>query len=356
MSFSIIYAGSKFTLTEFCKEIFDQEFLIVAQDFLSRWQNNHLFIFKTSGTTGTPKQLSFEKWQLIKSATATINALNLIKGEEHLLLCIHPKFIGGAMMLARALVLDCEVTLLAPHSNIFDFIPKAHPYSFVSLVQLQVLNQKFDIGKFNQFRNVLIGGSSISNDLISKLSGCKPKVFHTYATTETLSHVALKQLFKDIGYRVLPDYSIEIDSQNRVCISTPFLDQQLVTNDIGNWIKPNEFEILGRVDFTINSGGIKIQPENLEKVLLELEWLKNKGEFYIGKAKDLILGEKIVLVVDFPLNDFEWQKLKDYLHSKAFKYELPKQVLQISQFPITESGKLNRRKLNEWIDYQQNTM
>ncbi|MCF8254530.1 MAG: AMP-binding protein [Bacteroidia bacterium] len=356
MAFSIIYSGSNFSLTEFCKESFEQDFLIVAQDFLSRWQNNHLFTFFSSGTTGSPKQFSFEKWQLIKSATATINALSLIKGEEHLLLCIHPKFIGGAMMLARALILDCEVTLFAPQSNIFDFIPQKHPYSFVSLVPLQVFNTKFDIDKFNQFRNVLIGGSSISKDLINKLSECKPKVFHTYATTETLSHVALKRLYKDIGYRVLPDYSVEIDSQNRVCISTPFLDQQLVTNDIGNWIKPNEFEILGRVDFAINSGGIKIQPENIEKVLEGLEWFKNRGEFYIGKAKDSILGEKIVLVVDFPLNDFEWQKLKDYLHSKAIKYELPKQVLQISQFPITESGKLNRRKLNEWIDYQQNIM
>jgi o-succinylbenzoate---CoA ligase len=356
MAFSIIYAGSKFSLTEFCEEKFEQDFLIVAQDFLSRWQKNQLFIFTSSGTTGPPKQYSFEKWQLIKSATATINALGLIKGKEHLLLCIHPKFIGGAMMLARALELDCEVTLLAPNSNIFDNIPQAHSYSFVSLVPLQVLNPKFDNEKFDQFRNVLIGGSSISNDLINKLSGCTTNVFHTYATTETLSHVALKQLYKDIGYRALPNYSIEIDAQNRICISTPFLDQQLVTNDIGNWIKPNEFEILGRVDFTINSGGIKLQPENLERALEGLEWFKTKGEFYIGKAKDSILGEKIVLVVNFSLNDFEWQKLKDYLRLNAFKYELPKQVLQISQFPITESGKLNRGKLNEWIDYQQNKM
>lgn len=334
---------------QFIKAKFEESYLVNAQAFIYNWINNGTFVFKSSGSTGKPKSLTFEKWQLEVSAQATIKALELKNKLEHILLCIDPKFVGGAMMLARALILECPISIMKPEGSIFAKLPNSHPYTFASFVPIQLLDKSFSKVKFGGFKNVLIGGSSISNSLEERLMAFEVNCFHSYGMTETLSHVALKYLKKDNGYRVISPYSIRINELNQICVNVPFLREELVTNDLGKWINDDQFVLFGRHDFVINSGGIKIHPEEIEKKIIATGILTLGSEIILGSLPNERLGNELVLITNDSINQNQFEKIQIKLKELGLNYEIPKRFFYINHFPMLESGKISRLKINEWL-------
>jgi O-succinylbenzoic acid--CoA ligase len=90
------------------------------------------------------------------------------------------------------------------------------------------------------------------------------------------------------------------------------------------------------VDNIINSGGIKLVPEQIEEKLLPLI----SNPFFITKKKDTILGEKVVLVIE----GTEDKDLIDLIKNTNLlsKYEKPKEILFLKKFVRTETNKINR--------------
>ena len=83
--------------------------------------------------------------------------------------------------------------------------------------------------------------------------------------TETCSHVALKKL-GDERFNALPGISFSIDSRGCLMISSSDMSfGVLTTNDIIELHNEKQFSWIGRYDNVINSGGIKIFPEEIEK-------------------------------------------------------------------------------------------
>jgi O-succinylbenzoic acid--CoA ligase len=187
-----------------------------------------------------------------------------------------------------------------------------------------------------KIKTVLLGGAAISESLKSKIVLNNQRVFHSYGMTETYSHVALKQIDnQNQPFQFLEGISGKKVSDNTLILHAPKLGiEALKTNDIVHFIDYNHFDFLGRIDFVVNSGGIKLHPEELEKKLGVLEWEFNY--FFFG-LPDETLGEKLVLFVEsqhvVELNAFG---------NLLTKYELPKEVLFLERFEYTESGKINR--------------
>ena len=96
-------------------------------------------------------------------------------------------------------------------------------------------------------------------------------VYSTYGMTETLSHIALRRLNGAVASdRYYPFSSVELSlsSEDTLMINAPLVcDETLQTNDIARIYPDGSFTILGRKDNVINSGGIKIQAEEIEKLL-----------------------------------------------------------------------------------------
>lgn len=318
---------------------------------LENWHSNKDFIFHSSGTTGEPKPIKFSKQQLVLSATATIDALNLCV-KEHILLCLDPGFVGGAMMLIRALVLDCELTILEPSSNLWEKMDKEHPYTFASFVPLQLLHASFETEKFNRIQKVLLGGAAMPNMAIRSIAQCTNEVYQTYGMTETLSHVALKKVMDKKGYMPLKNYQIRLNQENCICIKTPFLEDEIITNDIGEMGADGSFEILGRNDFIINSGGIKVMPEVIERVIetwqIESHHLA-LGMFVVCGRHDVKLGEEVVLVTEKLWDPKLFEALQTFLKSKIPKYQIPKQSIYLFPFLLTTTGKPARQAIKNWL-------
>ena len=300
--------------------------------FILEWVNDSDFIsIQTSGTTSNPKIIRILKDSFINSAKATATFFGLVAGDSALC-CLPFSFIAGKMMFVRAWVLGLKLDVIEPSSYPLDHLSEKF-YDFSAMVPLQLQNS---ISKINQIKTLLVGGASVSETLALKLKGHNTTVFETFGMTETVSHIAAKNLsLGDSFFKVLPEIEINQDERDCLVISAPFLiPEKLTTNDVVSILSENTFKWLGRYDNVINSGGIKIYPERLEKELQK----QLKVRFFISTLKDETLGQKVVLIIEG-----EVKKLKlDWGEIEPKKQ--PKSIIFIEKFIETKNGKINRKK------------
>ena len=113
-----------------------------------------------------------------------------------------------------------------------------------------------------------------------------------------------------------------------------------MTNDEVELFSPTHFRLIGRVDYVINSGGVKIHPEQIERKLS-----KNLSfHFFINSIPDSVLGEKLVLVVkDDPEIKLEklHKQIKKCISLKS--NEIPKIIFCFKYFIQTYSGRIKRK-------------
>jgi O-succinylbenzoic acid--CoA ligase len=166
--------------------------------------------------------------------------------------------------------------------------------------------------------------------------------------TETISHIALQQLNGEQAqdyFEVLDNIEISKDERGCLAIQSAYLGKdKIITNDLVEVIDGTKFKWLGRRDNVINSGGIKVVPENVELVVQEIfDSLKLTNRFFVYGLPDEKLSQKIVLIVEgasFP-NDIQ-RKVEKEIVEKIGRYERPKELKFISNFRQTENGKVRR--------------
>ncbi len=299
--------------------------------FILNWFDENSFVkIQTSGTTGTPKIIAVEKQAMVNSALATGLFFNLSSGSTALN-CLPIKYIAGKMMLVRAFVLGLEIDVVEPNSNPLENNLKE--YDFVAMVPIQVENS---LSQLHQIKTLIIGGVKISPALEEKLINNPCQSFETYSMTETVTHIAAKRVGEE-AFTILPNVMIMQDDRQCLVISAPNLNpDKIVTNDVVELISDKQFVWLGRIDNVINSGGIKLFPEQIESKLAK----KINRKFFVGGISDEKFGEKLILIIEG-----ESYHIENSAFSALDKYEKPKEILFIDHFPETETGKIKRKEI-----------
>ncbi|MDX1653070.1 MAG: AMP-binding protein [Brumimicrobium sp.] len=306
-------------------------------EFMESWNNNDDHITqKTSGSTGAPKTIPLSKEKMLASARMTGEFLGLNKC-SNALLCISPSYIGGKMMIVRSGLYNLELTVGEVSSN--PLLNASEHYDFAAMVPLQVetiLNQNPE--KLNLIRVLIIGGAPVSNDLANRLKKSTCRAFSTYGMTETLSHVALKDVKKDSEpFRAIGNTTFRTE-HGKLIINCPELGiPELHTNDLVELIDEKSFFWKGRADFVINSGGIKLHPEQIEQ---KLHSLISPTPFIVGGLPDSKLGEKPVLILE---SENSGSLTIDSLRKVLEKFEVPKAIIFTDKLSYTSSGKIDRR-------------
>lgn len=300
-------------------------------DFILDWfDSKHYLEIKTSGTTGEPKIIKVQKQAMVNSALATGDFFELQPGNT-ILNCLPVKYIAGKMMFVRAFILGLEMDFVAPSSN--PMKRNKNNYDFVAMVPLQAENS---IAQLNQIKKLIVGGAKVNDTLEKKLAKSKCTVFETYSMTETVTHIAAKKIGQK-AFTVFPNITISQDDRNCLVISAPDLDvENIATNDIVELVARNQFIWLGRQDNVINSGGIKLIPEQIEAKLSE----KLTSRFFVAGIPDEKLGEKLLLFIEGA--PFE---LDASIFDSLDKYEKPKEIKFIPHFAETETGKIKRNEV-----------
>ncbi len=301
--------------------------------FIEAYQNHTEISVTTSGSTGKPKTISIPKTFMRNSALMTGAYFQLQRGDSALL-CLSVHYIAGKMMVVRAIELGLKLYCVSPSGDPLETIQTS--IDFCAMVPLQV---EKSLSKLHFVKQLIIGGAPVSGKLEDQLQTVSTQCFATYGMTETVTHVAvrpLNQTKKSRYYTVLEGVRIEKDSRNCLVIHCPLLSHEVVvTNDVVDLIGEKQFLFLGRYDHVINSGGVKIHPEMVEKKLSSVL----SERFFVASIPDDRLGEKVVLVIETPKTDltFDFDGILD-------RFEVPKHVFTLAQFIETPTGKINRSK------------
>jgi O-succinylbenzoic acid--CoA ligase len=119
--------------------------------------------------------------------------------------------------------------------------------------------------------------------------------------------------------------------------------EKIATRDKIELRSKNSFIWLGRADFRVNSGGIKLFPEQLEQKVAQLmhALLPGVAYFFFGE-KDPLLGEQLVMYLETSPNSPTILTLEEALREQVGKYEVPKVIYGRPSFVYTPTGKINR--------------
>jgi O-succinylbenzoic acid--CoA ligase len=308
------------------------------KNFLEEWNNDSPYVeVKTSGSTGESKRMRVEKRRMMNSARITCDFLGLKRGDTALL-CLSTDYIAGKMMVVRALERGMKLVSIEPQG-----CPEWEgTVDLAAMVPLQVWNLLHQCpSRLTHIRHLLIGGGAIDERLEEALQDLPNAIWSTYGMTETLSHIALRRLNGPTAsswYTPFEGVTLSQTEEGCLVIEAPAVhDGKLVTNDIAelstvnSQLSTQQFRILGRKDNVICSGGVKIQMEEVERMLrphLSIPYI-------ITRARDERLGETVVLLMEGGNPD----EAKAVCERVLPRYWQPRRFLSVAHLPLTETGK-----------------
>lgn len=312
-------------------------------EFILEWLNDEkdYIEVKTSGSTGNPKTIQIKKEYMVNSAQATAKFFKLPE-ETTALLCLPVTYIAGKMMLVRAMVLGWHLESVPPKSNPLDQVYKR--FDFCAMTPFQLDNS---LGRLHLIKKLIVGGGAVSVHLKRLVQGIPTKIYETYGMTETVTHIAARRINskksrkKDLPFKVLNNVTVSQDDRNCLVIKAPMVsDETIVTNDVVELVTYKKFFWKGRIDHVINTGGVKIHPEQVEKKLQAIILQR----FFVTSLPDDALGDKLILFVEAEFNEEVLEHLSREIRNskKLDKFEKPKKIYFVEKFEETHTGKVDR--------------
>lgn len=307
----------------------------VLEQFIKQWNDaSDIITAHTSGSTGTPKQIQLLKSDLVSSAKATCRFFNIGEG-SCLVNPLSIDYIAGKMMVVRALISGAILWNELPSSSPLNDWSEDCYIDLLPVVPAQI-PALLASNKLHLVKNLIIGGAKLSVELENKLKQLNINAYCTYGMTETCSHIALRKIGEKY-YQALPGFEFSVDVRCCLIIRSKNMSfHEITTNDIVELKNSKSFVWLGRYDNVINSGGIKLFPEQIEE---KIEGILEKRNFYISSRESQLWGNEIILVIE---GNEEIPQLKEKLSRRLSRYEIPKDIIYLETLEKTASGKIKR--------------
>jgi len=340
-----------------------------------------LNIVYTSGTTGKPKGVMLNGANLeaviqgiqralaIKEHHRTLTALPFAHTYGLSQLWLMAK--GGASLgVVPEITRMAAIKKMAIERNIN--VIAGVPYHFA------LFTRRGDKEKWDRIRVVTVAGDGPSKSLIHKMKASFPNasIFVMYGLTEATTRLTVlpsEDLDKKEGSIGLPIEGVElkvIDEKGRDLgphqegeliarggnISPGYWKDEALTREaiVHGWLHTGDivrkdedgyFYHLGRKDLVFKSGGEKIVPEAIEKVLLEIQGVRDA--VVLGK-EDLYRGKTICAVVVSEKNSYLTPgKIISACQGKLDRLWVPHEVVFAEEIPRTSRGKIRYDLLRE---------
>lgn len=260
-------------------------------EFAEEWLAPNDYVnARTSGSTGTPKSIHLLKSDMRASACAT-NAFFGITSDSVLVCPLSADYIAGKMMAVRAWESNSRFFPLSPSATP-DFI-ECDLLAIVPAQCCHMLSYSPEL-----FGSIIVGGAQLSSDLRHRLASGGYNAYESYGMTETCSHVALRHVSEKF-FQAMPGVTFSVDNRGCLVIDIAHMSiKRVTTNDIVRLVSDTLFEWLGRADFVINSGAIKLHPEQIEMKLREA--LDTDVSFYVTGETDARWGSRPVIITESP--------------------------------------------------------
>ncbi len=304
----------------------------------SWWDDSEYLTVMTSGSTGDPRPIDHAKSSMVESARRTLHHFGLHPGATSGL-AMPVKFIGGMMMLVRAIVGKLDVVAVQPQACpkffdspdcLLDFVP-------LTPAQAQALHAT-DPDRWRRIHCLLVGGGTVNRTWLKSLKD-GPRIVESFGMTETISHFALRTLHPkaEKDFHCLPGFQVSSAENDALVIQGPH-GQRWETRDAAHVSSPHAFTWLGRLDGVVNSGGIKIHPEHVESILSSVidQPFKCFGKF------DEHWGEILVLRIHAETAPPDAEAIRSRIWARAgndlSKHHSPK-IIEWAPLQQTKTGK-----------------
>lgn len=293
-------------------------------------------VIATSGSTGTPKGVVLTRDAV--RASAILGSRRLPSGSDtQWLACLPLSHVGGLSVIFKAIDTGSGLTVLEKFDA--DLVMRAarEGCTHVSLVPTALRRIDPDA-----FRCILLGGSRPPLDRPAH-------VIATYGLTETGSGVVYDG-------RPLDEVEISIGADGEILVRSPTnmrcyrdgstsidADGWLHTGDVGSSVD-GTLSVDGRLDDLIKTGGEKVWPETVERVVLTA---RPEIEICVVGIDDPEWGQRVVLATTDP--NLDLPSVRDIVLAELPGFHAPKAVVQLSEFPRTSIGKIRRREIAERV-------
>ncbi|MEM7321683.1 MAG: class I adenylate-forming enzyme family protein [Actinomycetota bacterium] len=309
-------------------------------------------VIATSGTAGEPKGVIHTHGSVQASAEAIGTALAVDPTTDRWLACLPLAHIGGLAVVLRSIVTETPVEIHDRFDAAATIDAAGRGATLVSLVT-RALNQV----PADAFRTVLIGGAASPTDRPAN-------VIATYGMTETGSGVVyqapgerpvpldgLSIIIGPPNDPVSPGTEGEIHLRGPMLFrgyrfrDTPFADGGwFPTGDLGTMTEDGSLVVAGRRGDVIVTGGEKVWPEPVERLLAGRE---DVAEVALIGRPDPDWGHRVVAVV-VPADGQprpSLDDLRDTVQGQLPVWAAPKELEFRDALPKTSLGKVRRTLL-----------
>ena len=347
------------------------------------------YLMYTSGSTGVPKGVSVPHGAVIRLVIN--NGYTRIEPTDCIAHCSNTAFDASTFEIWGALLSGARVAII-PHSVVLhteSFAKALRQHQVSILFQTTALfNQHFlEVPEiFSQLKYLLFGGEISDPGIVRHVlrNGAPRHLLHVYGPTETTTFatwypvtavaedakivpigrpIANTQVYildpslnpapigvtgelyiggpgVALGYLNRPELTAERFIQNP--FSADPRARLYKTGDLGKWRDDGVIEYIGRNDHQVKIRGFRIELGEIETKLTGFQQVRDA----VVLAREDVLGEKRLVAYVIPEGSGATADLlRSQLRSVLPEYMVPSAFVMLEAFPLTSSGKLDRRAL-----------
>ncbi|WP_109079154.1 o-succinylbenzoate--CoA ligase [Aggregatibacter kilianii] len=316
----------------------------------------------TSGSTGLPKAVVHNVQAHWDNALGVCELMHF-GAENSWLLSLPLYHVSGQGIVWRWLT--SGATLVLPGE---DFYAAVNLVTHASLVPTQVqrwLQYLQEAPAEVRTQAVLLGGAYIPLALTQALQRLGIKSYSGYGMTEMASTVFAKESDEKIGVGqplAGREYCLHNEEiwlrgaglamgywQQGKVIS--LLNEQgwFATKDKGRWLD-GELVISGRIDNMFISGGENIQPEEIEKLILQSDVVK---QVFVLPVADTEFGQRPVALIEWrETSKSAVENLREFLQGRLERFKQPVAYYELPSNLTDGAIKVSRKTLADWLAKQ----
>ena len=340
------------------------------------------YLIYTSGTTGKPKGVKITRGNLDNFING-FNEVVPITDTDRIIciasICFDIFFVEAILPLIKGatVILADEDTQKNPRlmmkliamsrANIIQLTPS-------KALWLREVDNLFE--NFKYVKTILIGAEILPRELLLSLQeNTCAKIYNVYGPTETTIWACISDLTKSdyvnigkpiknlkifildekcnivkngeygqiaiSGKGVGAGYYKDLQLTNKKFVFLPAISDEIVylTGDWGRYLANGNLECIGRIDNQVKINGFRVELEEIESVMMEFKSIYRAVVCKIDKCYDRLIG--------FYLSSerVEEDEVRRFLGNKLPGYMIPYKFVHKTEFPMTNSGKIDRNRL-----------
>jgi acyl-CoA synthetase (AMP-forming)/AMP-acid ligase II len=322
--------------------------LLTSRQVLTSW------CLPTSGTSGKPKIVRHSILSLLKYVS------NTVYGEKFIWASLYSfRRFAGLQVFLQSWVSCCPLILLPEAGSLDSIVCSLVEFRCNALSATPTMWRKLSMSKSFScipLAQITLGGEIVDQPILNLLSHSFPaaRITHIYASTE----LGVGFVVRDNRSGFPSDYLREFSPSGRFSIGDAgmllslvpvesddqcsLVEQWLETGDIVTIVEDRVY-FVGRFNGSINVGGNKVMPEEIEAVILELNEVNT---VHVRARKSSIVGSLIEAVVvvksGFELDAVLRSKILNHCRTMLDGYKVPTFIVKSDGLDTTEAGKLSR--------------